>query len=460
MLIFVILMTTIFAGVLVNLNRRLVDTPTVLVRNTLMREAENVSDFALRNGVRNANSVAFLDYNFTKQDTIVWPFVNYKVGNCTIDSLKYTYFNGKTNYMVKSYITGEMQGIKVNRSAELAFRYPYGDAEKPNILNLDIERLELTFLKIIIGIIKTLLGLNDGFETMMIDSSGNGHNAVIYSNAWMSSILSSGGAFNKYCLAFLGGYNSWWEPYGATHMTVISDSTMARPIKTGNAFSLMCFAKIDKTGHRDYPKKQGTLMWVPSDPYDPAMIEKPAASIWFDNSPAKDKDKEIHFGVTRSDKNLMEIVVKHDGGAWNGTRGDIFKWTFNWLPLFSYYPKLLDHTKHQWNSYGLTYKVEKDGGGVNWGVLKAYINGVKVGTKKGNPLPQYVSADSLAHPYGYGITLGRRDIQTGSPGPNEYRYFMGLMDQVAMNDEAYDEGQMMEWHSTALAPARIMYLRD
>ena len=70
MLIFVILMTTIFAGVLINLNRNLSDMPTVIVRNTLMREAENVSDFALRNGIRNANSVAFLNYNFSLQDTI------------------------------------------------------------------------------------------------------------------------------------------------------------------------------------------------------------------------------------------------------------------------------------------------------------------------------------------------------------------------------------------------------
>ena len=460
MVIFVILMTTIFAGVLINLNRNLSDMPTVIVRNTLMREAENVSDFALRNGIRNANSVAFLNYNFSLQDTIVWPFVNYKVGNCTIDSLKYSYFNGKTNYMVRSYVTGEMQGIKVSRSAELAFKYPFGDAEKPNILNIDVERLPLTIWDIIIGVIHTIIDLLTGQEvgckTFMMDSSGNAYDAIIYSRAWKSAISSSGGAFNKYCLIFLGGFNSYLQESGATHMYVAPDNSgVAKPIKTGNSFSLMCFAKIDKIGNKFNPDEQGTLMWVPSDPYDATMINKPAAAIWFDNRSSK---KKMHFTVTRADMDTMEIEVTHDGGPWNGTRGDIFKWErFLWIG--PYYPKLLDHTKYQWNSYGLTYRIEPVAG-VSKGVLRAYINGVKVGTRMGNPEPQYVSPDSLAYPYGYGITLGRRDIKTGSPGEQQYKYFMGLMDQIAMNDEAYDDDQMSEWHNTALAPARIMYLRD
>jgi hypothetical protein len=152
MLIFVILMTTIFAGVLINLNNKLSEMPTVLVRNTLMREAENVSDFALRNAIRNANSAAFLNYHlgtppFTDDVHHTQVFTDYKVGNCIIDSLQYSFYNDEDHYEVGSYVRGELQGIKVGRSAEMAFDYPFqGLSSRPNVLYLEMERLILTGL--------------------------------------------------------------------------------------------------------------------------------------------------------------------------------------------------------------------------------------------------------------------------------------------------------------------------
>ncbi len=438
MLIFVILMTTVFAGVLINLNNRLSEFPTVLVRNTLMREAENVSDYALRNAIRNANSSAFLNYHlggttFSSDAHHTQVFTDYKVGHCTIDSLKYSFYNDKDHYEVKSYIRGEMQGIRVNRTAEMAFNYPLqGLTGKPNVLYLEMEKLVLTgLLKAIVDFI-TWLTDGSGYNNDVTDTSGNNHTTTIYSEALLAATVPWGGAYSRYCVPFLGGYDGYLDLFGATHMVVDRDTTVSNPIQTDNSFTLMCFAKIDDSGRPSHVNEQGTLLWIPSDPTSNDMKNKPSAAIWFNQS-----DKTMHFTVTQEDSTLLDLSVDHDT---YGTRSNIFDWYW----FFGIHPRLNPSLEqYPWNSYSLSY---------NNGVLTGYINGAKVGSVTGNAIPAYHSE--------YGMSLGRRDIRTSGTKTEDYRYFLGVMDQMGMYDDALTDYEHQNWHDGILKPATIMYVRD
>ncbi|MCB5252192.1 MAG: LamG domain-containing protein [Candidatus Cloacimonetes bacterium] len=435
MLIFVILMTTIFAGVLINLNNKLSEMPTVLVRNTLMREAENVSDFALRNAIRNANSAAFLNYHlgtppFTDDVHHTQVFTDYKVGNCIIDSLQYSFYNDEDHYEVGSYVRGELQGIKVGRSAKMAFDYPFqGLSSRPNVLYLEMERLILTGLLKALSDFITWLIPGAAYNNDVTDTSGNNHTTTIYSEALLAATIPWGGAYSRYCVPFLGGYEGWFDLFGATHMVVARDTTVANPIQTDSSFSLLCFAKIDNAGRPGHVNEQGTLLWIPSDPHSNDLKNKPSAAIWFNQS-----DKTMHFTVTQEDETMLDLSVDHDS---YGTRSNIFSWFFS-IPILN-----SNLEQYPWNSYGLSY---------NNGILKGYINGVRVGTVTGDAISAYHSE--------YGMSLGRRDIRTAGGGVSKYRYFLGLMDQMGMHDRALVDSEMQGWHNGVLHPATIMYVRD
>jgi hypothetical protein len=64
-------MSTLFAGIVITLQEKMLNLPDVMLRNMLWKEAECVSDYALRTGIRNAGSMGFSApvegyYNFTQ----------------------------------------------------------------------------------------------------------------------------------------------------------------------------------------------------------------------------------------------------------------------------------------------------------------------------------------------------------------------------------------------------------
>lgn len=219
-------------------------------------------------------------------------------------------------------------------------------------------------------------------------------------------------------------------------MVVQPDTLVANPIRTDSSFSLLCFAKIDDSGRPSYVNDQGTLMWIPSDPYSDDLKNKPSAAIWFNHS-----DKTMHFSVTQEDETMLDISVNHDS---YGTRSNIFDWKRRFIWFGDLYPSLNSNlNQYPWNSYGLSY---------NNGILKGYINGVRVGTVTGDEIPAYHSE--------YGMSIGRRDIRTSGTSFSHYRYFLGLMDQMGMHDRALVDSEMQSWHNGVLYPATIMYVRD
>ncbi|MCK9309068.1 MAG: LamG domain-containing protein [Candidatus Cloacimonetes bacterium] len=418
-LLSVMLMTTLFAAILVSLNRNMIQFPRVMVRNALNKEAENVSDFALRNAIRNAGSQEFLQSylegeHFEDELKFTQVFHNFKIGNCTIDSLRYSFVNSQGNYKVKSFIRASMQGVNVSRDAEMAFDYPLLTlgGSKPNIIYLEMERL-LLFPWLF-------------HDRELPDSSGNGYSGTAGGFSLISATIPWGGAYSKYCTKFNGIDN---------YISVdpqVDPATGVDSLSTDNSFSLLIFAKLDKNGYRalftNYDKNQGTLLWIPSEPESATMKLKPCAGIWYDKA-----DGKMHFAVTQNDvgRTMLEVKVAHTRTAviWNFILG---------IPFFN-----LSFAEYPWCSYGITY---------NSGTLKGYINGVNVGTVSGTNIRAYPSL--------YGMSIGRRDIRVAGVKYDDYRYFCGVMDQSGMHDRALTAGEMKSWHNGVMSATLIKYIRD
>jgi hypothetical protein len=416
-LIFALLMTTLYAAILSTLSRNIGGVPTVLIRNQLMKETENTSDFALRNAIRNAGSVEFLDSylqgeNFADEITFTQNFNNFNIGNCSIDSLRYSYTNSHHHYKVMSFIRASLQGVSVSKNAEMAFNYPFLTlgSSKPNILYLEMERLIL------------FPWLFEG-NNYLPDSSGNNYTGTAEGFSLISATVPWGGAFSRYCTKF-NGFNNY------ININPQPDSTGVDSLSTDNSFSVLLFAKVDK-----WASNQGTLLWIPSEPTHSTLRNKPSAGIWYNKSTNK-----MHFAVTQNDASntMLELAVSHT------LRAEIYsRWT-DWLgSVLGPLTFNLRHWEYPWCSYGLTY---------NQGVLKGYINGVLVGTVIGDNVRAYPSL--------HGMTLGRRDLRGGSFSTSTFKYFRGVMDQAGMHDRALNGSEMHSWHNGVMSSTLIKYIRD
>jgi hypothetical protein len=102
------------------------------------------------------------------------------------------------------------------------------------------------------------------------------------------------------------------------------------------------------------------------------------------------------------------------------------------------------HNKDPWHHFGLTY---------NGWTLKAYINGIKKATVLA---PSFAGVISNR----YGISVGRRDLRTAGTTSSEYKYFLGLLDQVGMYNRALTEAEMYAFYIGVIRPENILYIRD
>ncbi|MDD2361128.1 MAG: hypothetical protein PHE66_11925, partial [Syntrophaceticus schinkii] len=251
-LMFVILMTSIFASVLVRVQRSIGGVPDVLIRNQLNKEIENISDFVLRAAVRNANSKDFLDSVLSGTEIIgeLTHIQNFaigerRIGNCDVLSLEYSYAHTADHYKVKTHIRGFMQGVEVFRDAEMAFSFPMVTLGKvaPNVVYLEFERL------LLFPWLFDIFNLNNRF---LPDSSPNNYGGQFHGFSFISptapyyvkdniddDVESWGGAYSKRYIKF-NGYNNWVEVENKQEV----GSEEPDSLDTDTEFSLMCFAKI------------------------------------------------------------------------------------------------------------------------------------------------------------------------------------------------------------------------
>ena len=466
-LMLVVLMTTIFASVLVRVQRSIGGVPDVLIRNQLNKEIENVSDYVLRTAVRNANSEEFLNSVLSGADVVgqishtqTFAEGEKRIGHCDILSIEYSYAHSGDHYKVKTHIRGFMQGVEVFRDAEMAFSYPMATLGKvvPNVVYLEFERLLLfTWLT---DIIEWLTGIEFN-NRMLADSSGNNYESEFHGFSFISpaapytidedaldeEVDSWGGAYSKRYLKF-NGYDNWVKVNNKEQ----PGSEEPDSLDTDYEFSLMCFAKIDKDGRNssytldkwslpDYRKQQGTLIWIPSDETDVSMRYKPAAGIYFNTTSKTSEIGTMNFIVTQATGDTLMVTVPYTRKTpvWKRERFLIFFHVYNIDP---------NHARYPWNSYGLTYEAKN-----GKSVLTAYIDGQMVG--------QRIKDGAVrAHKSEYGMILGRMPYPHPTDGNIGYRHFFGIMDQAGMDAQAFTPTDMLLWHQGVMKSTLVQYIRD
>ena len=363
-----------------------------------MKEAESVSDYALRTGIRNAVSLGLQVPQEGHTDT-TQVFTNFRVGHCVIDSIRYSFVEGADHYRAQTTVRASMQGVNITYPAEMAFNYPISAVVgNPNCFYFEMDQPQF-----------------HGSNEWIRDTSGNNYTGEPYNAV---STRPHGSGANGWKCASFDGVDDYidirCEPGCPDHPRLVVSS----------ALTIVCFAKI----RVETTANQGTLVWLASDPYDHGSANgahpgnnlryKPTGAIWYSRT-----DQSMHFAATLNNgpKTMVEAVVPYT---------PLGKWP---------------HNKDPWHFFGMTLR---------FGILKAYINGVKVAT-----VYQGITNDAI--PNTYGVSVGRRDIRNlGSGGTAEYKYFYGLMDQVGLYDRALSEAEMYGFYLGVIRPENILYIRD
>ncbi len=452
-LVFVILMTSIFAGVLVRIQSNIAGVPDVLIRNQLNKEIENISDYVLRAAVRNANSQDFLDSvlngEIVGQISHIQNFDigERRIGNCDVLSLEYSYAHSQDHYKVKSHIRGFLQGVEVFRDAEMAFSFPMVTlgTVAPNVVYLEFERmLLLTWLFDIFNINNRLLP----------DSSGNDYEGEFHGFSFISptapyfvqdniddEVESWGGAYSKRYIKFNGLDN-----YITMDNKLPLESEDEEAFDTDNDFSLMCFAKIDKTGRRasllsgDRRDQQGTLLWIPSEYNVSDMQHKPSAAIYFETTNTSSAKGKMHYVITLEDESELRVTINYTRQAVVWRRIGI-----SFLSVYSIDP---NHAQYPWNSYGLTFETKN-----GKSILTAYVDGVQVGQAQKD-------GEQRAYPSKYGMSIGRKALNSSFHSDDDRKYFFGIMDQAGMDDRAFTPYEMKLWHDGVMKSSLVQYIKD
>ncbi|MCB5259982.1 MAG: LamG domain-containing protein [Candidatus Cloacimonetes bacterium] len=314
MLIFVVLMTAIYSGILVSMQRRMLDLPRIVQRNMLSKQAESVSDYALRTAVRNS---VFLGMMAGPNSVVMWnqEFNGFQIQSCHIDSIYYTFVgeegeDGSNSYRAISYVSGELQGQTLDYRAEIAFSFPL-------VAMLDLDyciHLEMD---------QPQFNPSENWNHV-IDSSEHSNDALFYGDV---ATRPMGQGVDGWKCASFGGGNGYIMHEGNETMLVNSN------------FTLISYAKI----MAKHPS--ACLIWLPPDlddpDYDPLSgggNTKPTGAIYYDGG-------NMYF--TASTINSVEVTASAaftpDG-----------KWP---------------HNKDKWHFFALTY---------DRGKVKGYINGLPV----------------------------------------------------------------------------------
>ncbi len=388
MLIVVLLIGTIYAGIMLHLQNKMLSLPMVKVQQLLDKEAESVSDFALRTAVKNSVSLGIQAQAGTITK-LTQRFNNYRIGNCVLDSIQYVFTGTGTKYRALTYIRGSLQGMNICYPAEIAFSFPLINIiGTPNCFYLEMDQPQFN---------------PSPSWNHVIDSSPNMYNGWFWGDV---STRPMGQGVNGWKCASFGSGGGWIDFPGGSAMEVSAN------------FSLISYAKIREG------QANATIVWLASDPWDTTVADslhpgrdlryKPTAGIWFSGG-------NMNFSAVNTSYVQSTVSVPFvPAGRW-------------------------PHNRDQWIFFGLTY---------NRGTLKAYINGLPVGTSTaGYPLP--------AIPSKHGFSIGRKDIRVLGPGGNsEYMYMFGLIDQVGLYDRTLSDAEMNGLYHDIISPASLQYLRD
>ena len=319
MLIVVVLMSTLYAGIMITLQRHMFSVPDIITRNMLMKQAEGVSDYALRTAVRNSVS---LGMQASPDSVLHWKTVynNFNVFNSRIDSIAYNFVESSSRYRAQAYVSGRIMGRTTQYRSEIAFNFPLIEAVgNPNCFYLRMNQPQFN---------------PSEHWNHVIDSSPNHNDGLFYGDI---STRPMGQGVDGWKCASYGSGGGWITHPGNASMEVNTN------------FSVVTWAKI-RQGH-----PAATILWLASDPYDSNtsytdadgvyhpgqnLRLKPTAGIWYQSG-------TMYFTAVNTMYNQVTVSVPFTPAG---------KWP---------------HNKDQWIFLGMTY---------NRGILKAFVNGALVGT--------------------------------------------------------------------------------
>lgn len=319
MLIVVVLMSTLYAGIMITLQRHMFSVPDIISQNMLMKQAESVSDYALRTAVRNSVS---LGMQASPDSVLHWKTVynNFNVFGSRIDSIAYNFVESASRYRAQTYVTGRVAGRTTQYRAEIAFNFPLVEAVgNPNCFYLRMNQPQFN--------------PSEHFN-QVTDSSPNHNDGLFYGDI---STRPMGQGVDGWKCASFGSGGGWITHPGNASMEVNTN------------FSVVTWAKI-REGH-----PAATILWLASDPYDgnssytdaggvyhpgQNLRLKPTAGIWYSSG-------TMYFTAVNTMYNQITVSVPFTPAG---------KWP---------------HNKDAWIFLGMTY---------NRGILKAYVNGALVGT--------------------------------------------------------------------------------
>jgi hypothetical protein len=410
-LIVVILVSSIYAGIIINVQNQMYKLPSVMVDNSMRKEAENVSDFALRTAVRNAAAIGLTNEDNLEDFTTVYN--NYKIGNCTIDSIRFNFAETVDKYQALTYISGDFQGKHINYPAEIAYNYPVVNPGPTPDAQWSSNR-------------KHRHGDHDDYD----DERGRIH----ASSHGMEEMTRGHGPDGRRAFHSDGG-RGWLG---------VEDNPI---LQVDSTFSLSVFAKFENNAN------YGSLVWLASDPYDHEHAHtghpghnlrfKPTAGIYYTKS-----DRRMHYVVTLTNHRMLEVTMPYT------THGQ--------------HP----HTTEAWHHFGLTYtnNAVNPANGLVCGRLRAYYNGAAVGDV------YTIAADGTRKTIKamYGLNIGRHDLRalsghvidadgylSGHDNHHEgHHYHHGVMDFVSFWRSTITNEDMYNIYMGRINPSYMSYIRD
>ncbi len=452
-LIVVILVSTIYAGIIINVQKEMYKLPGVIVDNFINKEVENVNDYALRAAVRLGTENWTLP---TGRDTLTVYFDGltgsnpiYRQGHCKIDKIFYHRI-APHFYEARTYVSGSLQGHAINYTGQIAYDYP--DAPGSGPLLLYNEYSAQTHAN------QTLPDHSDNPAGPMpgrVCAIGDNYNNVThYSPQGLDKYFAGGGGTHK-CIQFgaahtngnnhSGGWVQTPNPLDANYTTLLDR------LKNYNQFTVALYAIPQKVKNSDRNTTNtgslwvasnkgnvGTLYWAASNPNNSKFGQpgytRPSAAIWYDSYVEATSTVTMHYGITINDGTA-------DGQYYEIPRPG--------CPIFS------NINSGVWHMYTLVF---------NNGVLTAYYDTDVV--------------DSIVIPGGftsimpndYGFTLGMRDIRADTPtslvptqikhfGTN-YMFYNGLLDQISFWDSALTSQEVENWFNNYVDRTAKYYIRD
>lgn len=420
-LILVILLSTIFAGIAIRMQNRMLDLPDVLRDDQIKRETENVSDYALRWAIAYAvprvknwvgdhyDTVTLYFDGTTSQEDNIYHYPHFPVGNGLIRQITFNHIGGvftgpnkEIRFQAVSSVRGRMQGKTVNYPAEIAFNFFKVDTPDCFYFEMDQPQLE--------------------GHAKMIDTSGKNNHAYPFNGLHTFPTPGDGVA---------GWKCSFWHK-DFNDAAYAPNDDVNHSMEVSEEFTLVCFAKLD----RNLAHRNAALVWLPSTvPQSGHSGTPPASAIWYCGS-----DGCIHFTV-----------------GLGGTGGT------GWLEVkFPYKDKLEAYSpgnsgqgyrNFPWEFFALTF---------NRGVLMAYYNG-RPAVIPGNPA---FGGSSYARTSRYGVSVGSKITKVAGSPSNEFSgseftdCFCGVMDQVGMFSRALTPDEIWDFYTLTQMPTKVDYIRD